>query len=220
MDNGGPPAGRSLPASGRGGPEVVGRISRRRNPTQGIAQGAISCRITPSANPTYACANADCECKDASPDSGRSPRRMKGFPVAERVFLGARASRPHGQWRASGGLSIAGLRPGRAGLPPHGGSGRCPRSQDGALKRTCMEVPPAASALVDSRLRGNDGWRRPARANRPEVPCARAGAGSLTVARLHGNSQPPRLSWIPAFAGMTPPRPVPSFPRKRESIRP
>ena len=32
----------------------VGRISRRRNPTQGIAQGAISCRITPSANPTYA----------------------------------------------------------------------------------------------------------------------------------------------------------------------
>ena len=49
---------------------------------------------------------------------------------------------------------------------------------------------PAASALVDSRLRGNDGAGRPAFANRPEAPGAAAGAGSLTVAGSDGSAGP------------------------------
>ena len=43
---------------------------------------------------------------------------------------------------------------------------------------------------MDSRLRGNDGNGRPACVNRPEVPCATAGTGSLTVARSRGSSAP------------------------------
>ena len=108
--------------------------------------------------------------------------------LLETPFPGARASRPPGP-EARNGRPAEGppllIRAGRPRL--HGSS-------------------PAASALVDSRLRGNDGNGRTAWANGPEVPRPTAGAGSLTVTGSQGRRSchvRPRCSLAGLVFGLT-----------------
>ena len=68
-----------------------------------------------------------------------------------------------------------------------------------------------APALSDIDARPRRRWTSPegSRGQQPSEPTR----STVSLARLVWKSLPPRLSWIPASAGMTPPRPVPSFPR-------
>ena len=100
---------------------------------------------------------------------------MKGFPVAERVFLGARASRPQ-----------------RAGGPPLSMRAGRPRSQKGALERTCtakdgetgaerrVREPPAEYAPVLAVDRRSLVWAFIA--NAPRLPGGGALVGEATAA--------------------------------------
>ena len=150
---------------------------------------------------------------------------MKRSGVTRTALPGVRASSPHEQSRAFGGSFMRGpSRPGRPEAPAPGNTAYRVRAH---LEQNCNPLIDRAmiSSLDDHPVR-RDEHQMVALGLTQEVAhlthtraCSRRASAAARggCQDLHGYSQPPRLTWIPACAGMTPPRPVPSFPRKRES---
>ena len=80
-----------------------------------------------------------------------------------------------------------------------------------------MDSPPT---FARAQGRGNDGRIVgnviPAKAAHDQGACRRCRAGNFDAVPATARSSSVNAAWIPAFAGMTTPAPMPSFPRKRE----